>query len=245
MNAAMYAKHILWYSTHWRQPEYHSIPIIINNFNRLTFLTRLISSLESRGYHNIYIIDNQSTYPPLLEYYKTCPYKVFRLEENLGYRAIWKCYIYNLFKRSFYVYTDSDIEIDEHCPEDFMKVFMDALKKYPKCMKVGFGLRIDDLPEHYKDREKVIRHESQFWEKPVDGLFYDAQIDTTFALYRPFCYGHSDGRHFMLRSGAPYLAKHSPWYVDSGNLSAEEAYYIDSCSQSTHWTQQAKTEKQS
>ena len=40
------------------------IPIIINSFNRLTTLKRLISSLEQRGYTNIYILDNCSTYPP-------------------------------------------------------------------------------------------------------------------------------------------------------------------------------------
>lgn len=243
MNVAMYAKSILWYITHWKQPEYHSIPIIINNYNRLTFLTQLIDSLESRGYRNIFIIDNNSTYPPLLAYYDKCPYTVFRLENNLGFRAIWCCYVYGLFKHSFYVYTDSDIVLHEDCPEDFMKVFLKALKKHPRCMKVGFGLAIDDLPICYKNREQVIRHESQFWEKPIDPLFYEAQIDTTFALYRPYCYGHSDGRHLMLRSGKPYIARHAPWYVDSDNLSDEEQYYIASCSQATHWSEQAKKQQ--
>ena len=41
------------------------IPIIINSFNRLTTLKQLISSLEQRGLTNIYILDNNSTYPPL------------------------------------------------------------------------------------------------------------------------------------------------------------------------------------
>ena len=42
------------------------IPIIINSFNRLTTLKLLVSSLEKRGYTNIYILDNCSTYPALL-----------------------------------------------------------------------------------------------------------------------------------------------------------------------------------
>ena len=33
-----------------------NIPIIINNRNRLTYMKMLISSLEKRGYNNIYII---------------------------------------------------------------------------------------------------------------------------------------------------------------------------------------------
>ena len=52
--------------------DYKEIPIIINNFNRLDTLQKLIASLEIRGYRNIYIIDNLSTYPPLLDYYKSC-----------------------------------------------------------------------------------------------------------------------------------------------------------------------------
>ncbi len=240
MNAAMYGKYAIWYATHWKQPDYHSIPIVINNYNRLTFLTRLIESLESRGYRNIHILDNDSTYPPLLEYYEHCPYQVHRLGRNLGYRALWLCEVYNLVKGSFYVYTDSDIILHEDCPEDFMRVFLQGMKRYPRCMKIGFGLLIDDLPDCFRDKEKVIRHESQFWEKPVDSLFFDAQIDTTFALYRPHSYGHSDGRHLMMRSGKPYVARHAPWYVDSNNLSEEEAYYIRYCSQSTHWSEQAK-----
>ena len=56
--------------------NYKDIPIIINNYNRLEMLTKLIHSLESKGYHNLYIIDNQSTYPPLLEYYTRLPYPV-------------------------------------------------------------------------------------------------------------------------------------------------------------------------
>lgn len=67
-----------------------NIPIIINNRNRLTYMKMLISSLEKRGYNNIYIIDNDSTYPPLLDYYsKECIYPVFYLNKNVGYNALW------------------------------------------------------------------------------------------------------------------------------------------------------------
>lgn len=44
------------------------VPIIINNFNRLTTLRLLIEALNKRGYDNIYIIDNASTYPPLRKF---------------------------------------------------------------------------------------------------------------------------------------------------------------------------------
>ena len=75
----------------------YDIPIIINNRNRLTFLQELIESLEAKGYRNIFIIDNNSNYQPLLNYYESCPYKIFRLDKNIGYLALWKTNIYKHF----------------------------------------------------------------------------------------------------------------------------------------------------
>ena len=67
---------------------YKDTPIVINNFNRIDTLLILIKGLETRGYNNIYIIDNDSTYPPLLEYYKKCPYPVYMLNKNIGHLSI-------------------------------------------------------------------------------------------------------------------------------------------------------------
>lgn len=91
--------------------NYKDIPIIINNYNRLEMLTKLIHSLENRGYHNLYIIDNQSTYPPLLEYYTRLPYPVYMLNKNVGHLSLWETGIFKQFKDSYYAYTDSDLEI--------------------------------------------------------------------------------------------------------------------------------------
>ena len=61
--------------------DFRKIPIIINNFNRLTYLKDLIFFLEKNGYVNIVVIDNASTYPPLLEYYKQeYKYKLYQLK---------------------------------------------------------------------------------------------------------------------------------------------------------------------
>ena len=60
-------------------------PIIINNYNRLEYLKDLIAWLESAGMKKIYIIDNLSTYPPLLEFYKKIKYTVFKLDKNYVY----------------------------------------------------------------------------------------------------------------------------------------------------------------
>lgn len=213
----------------------YEIPIIINNRNRLTFLKQMISSLHSKGYHNIYIIDNQSTYEPLLEFYKNSNFKVFYLNENVGFLSLWKTGIYKQFQNNFFVYSDSDVVPTEECPNNFLQLFLDRMKKDKKIMKIGLSLKIDDLPDHFKNKNEVIDWESQYFQIVVDNFYYKANIDTTFALYRPFMSGGAS-RLKMFRSQKPMEAYHMPWYNDSSNLTEEELFYINNAKTSTHWT---------
>lgn len=213
-----------------------NIPIIINNRNRLTFLKRLIHFLEVADCKNIIIIDNNSSYKPLLEFYKSCPYRLILLNENMGYNALEKIDLYDEVKKSYFVYTDSDVVPDTNCPDNFLEYFYDLLRKYPLTQKVGFSLRIDNLPDHYRDKSKVIQWESQFYSKQIGKEIYRASIDTTFALHRPFAYISKKGIFNMIRTGKPYSALHMPWYNDSDNLSDEESYYVNSVEIGTHWS---------
>lgn len=222
--------------------DYFNIPIIINNFNRLGFLKKLINSLEQRGYTNIHIIDNNSTYPPLLEFYNSCPYTVYLLHKNVGYKAIWETGIYEQFKHSYYVYTDSDMEIDESCPKNFMEHFVKILQNNWTAQKVGFGIRIDDLPDSYLQKESVIEWESQFWKKEVEPGLYQAWVDTTFALYRPYCKGAANHCHKVFRTGYPYLIRHLPWY-NMSEFKSEEEFYLSMIKTSTHWSASIKDTK--
>lgn len=230
----------------WLQPsnitDARDIPVIINNFNRLTTLKRLIARLEKAGCRNIHIIDNASTYPPLLEYYRTTPYTVHRLDANLGFKALWKSKLNKTLCRDYFVYTDSDVVPDDDCPDNFMQVFLDVLKTHRLARKVGFSLRIDNLPDHYALKDKVIAHESRFFEQlTADGRMYRAPIDTTFALYRPRIGLCRSSSAEVYRMAAPYRAEHLPWYNDLDNLSDEERYYIAQTTQKTDWTDRAKT----
>lgn len=216
------------------------IPIIINNFNRLTSLQQLLDALTIRGYTNIYILDNASTYPPLLDYYDTCPFPVLRLSENLGFKALWKSPLRKRFCRDYYIYTDSDVVPVKECPNDFIDYFLRELKRHPLARKIGFSLRIDNLPDCYAHKDKVIRLESHYYANFTADKLYRAPIDTTFALYRPRV-GLSRSRFVeAYRTPYPYQAEHLPWYNDSSNLSAEEQYYISHCKHVTEWTSQTK-----
>lgn len=220
--------------------EGKEIPIIINNFNRLDMLDRLIKALEKRGYLNIYIIDNKSTYAPLINYYKTCPYKVFMLEKNLGFKALWKSKLSNQFCNDYYIYTDSDVIPVDECPADFIDHLFKLLKKYKYARKIGLSLRIDNLPDHYALKNKVIELEKGNFKSINKDNLYRAPIDTTFALYRPRV-GLSRSRTVeSYRTSFPYQAEHIPWYSDSANLSEEEVYYISQCTHPTSWSKPKK-----
>ena len=210
------------------------VPIIINNRNRLLFMTQLIESLEARGYYNIHIIDNNSDFPPLIEFYESCKYQVYRLNKNVGHLSLWKTDLYKKFINDYYVYTDSDVVLVEECPDDFMQVFIQEMERNLWVQKIGFSLKLDDLPDHYHKKTEVVKWENQFYQQKVGNLFYKADVDTTFALYRPGM--RANKGWLMYRSAFPYQARHMPWYTESRNLSDEENYYITNAALSTHWT---------
>ena len=234
----------IWISMAIKAPQNpkKDIPIIINNFNQLDYLQLLLSSLEKRGYENIVILDNDSTYPPLLEFYKRTSHRVIYLGHNYGYLALWKSGAYKEFNKSYFVYTDPDLYIDDECPEDFMDHFLKIMKRHPLSSKVGFSLRIDNLPDYFELKERVVEWESQYWIKEVEKGVYSAPIDTTFALYRPYTKNGSTLLEHHLRVGKPYSMQHLPWYVDKNNLTDNMKYYISHTQQQTHWTEQLKEE---
>lgn len=204
------------------QPQKRRFPVFILCRDRLTPLVALVSWLERVGQNEIYLIDNDSSFPPLLDYLRETRHHVVYLKENLGHLALWRAGLLDaLGVTGQYIVTDPDLLPVENCPDDAIDVLSDTLDRYPDRVKAGFGLRIDDLPDHYPRKSEVIAWESKFWANEIAPGLYDADIDTTFALYRagaPFSYGPS------IRTGPPYLIQHIPWYADPARLSAEDAF---------------------
>lgn len=221
--------------------SHKDLPIIINNYNRVNTLKQLITALENRGYNNIHIVDNKSTYPPLLEFYKKTNHKVHLLNKNYGSKAFWKSGLWLKFTRGHYVITDSDVVPIDECPDDFLNYFLTLHKKYSKLHKVGLSLKIDDLPDTFKNKNDVYNWEKKYYENPIEPNVFKAPIDTTFALYKPFTkLGERDGSTLMFRVNQPYQARHLPWYIDNDNLDEEEVYYLNSLQKRTHWSRQNK-----
>jgi hypothetical protein len=200
-----------------------SVPVIVNCRDRLQPLRLLVDYLERAGHERIVLLDNDSAYPPLLEYLDATPHRVIRLGVNAGPLAPWTHGVFDtLAVTGPFVYTDPDVVPDETCPLDAIEYFAEILDAYPDRVKVGFGLRIDDLPATYRHRADAERWEAQFWRRRLAPRLFDAAIDSTFALYRePASYALSPA----VRTGHPYVARHMSWYLDDAALGDDERFY--------------------
>ena len=159
---------------------------------------------------------------------------MFRLDENVGHLSLWKAGICRQFRNQWYVYTDSDVVPGDRCPEDFIERLYKLAEKY-KAVKAGLAIAIDDLPDCYAQREDVAHWESDWWKNELEPDVYEADIDTTFALYRPNFKGGSGKTGRRIRVAGDMTARHLPWYVDSENPDEEEQYYINTCSAVASW----------
>lgn len=196
-------------------------------------MTELVEWLERADCERIFLVDNASSYPPLLDYLERTPHEVIRLPENLGAFALWRSVLPDLGLEGRFVCSDPDVVPIDECPLDAIAYFGEILDRYPGYIKAGFGLRIDDLPEHYAMRDEVLTVERYNWERPLAPRLYDAFIDTTFALYRgPEAFDQVPA----VRTGYPYLARHTTWYLDEQNLPDEERYYRDRSTLTPWWS---------
>ena len=224
------------------------IPVLIINFNQLHYLKNLVGFLLSRNIERIVIIDNFSSYPPLLEYYreieKLPQVTIERMKENHGHRVFFESAdLQSRYGQGFYVLTDADINFYDSTPPDFMdRLLFYLLKYYRSVTKVGFALNLNDIPDHYSQKQKVLNWEQRFWQSEVEMHLFDAPIDTTFALYLPGYPSRNsqNGFYKALRLGGHYTVKHGGWYHDSQRNSEEHDYYLKTANQSFSW----KTDEQ-
>jgi len=207
--------------------ETFNLPIFINCRDRLGCLQQLVDWLLAAGYRRIFLLDNASTYPPLLAYYEDIiqdgRVTVVHFSRNFGHRSIW---LTRLLERlditTPYVYTDPDVLPVEDCPKGIVARLYQILRRYPFLAKVGAGLKTDDLPPTRVSMQ-IAQGQAAYRQVPVEEELYYAACDTTFALYAPI-------RHYTLspamRTGGRLLLRHLPWYLDPQHLPEDEAYYI-------------------
>lgn len=200
------------------------IPVIINNRNLLTWPKAMVERIKAyKNVGEIIIVDNDSSYPPLLEWYATNPCRIEKLDRNVGMAAPWIAGIVSGLNAPYYVVTDPDMGLEE-TPDDTL-VHLQQLSNEHLLTKVGLGLdwqRVESKSPYY---ERLHAYEKPRWDKSKkeDGLYFDVQIDTTFAMYRI-------GNYFIGGSSTtfPYVARHYPWEfsIEEARASEEFMYYI-------------------
>lgn len=224
-----------------------NLPIYIINFNRLSYLKKMIATLEKYGLCNIHIIDNVSTYPPMVDYLAKTPYKVHYMDQNYGHMVFFIADEFkNVRENDYYVLTDPDVIAIDECPPDFMDYFYFILQRFPKFNKVGFSLKLDDISGSAEAKELMIKWENQFYKKKINifkPYLYDSALDTTFAMYRPQKDWKSKDFYKAIRIGYPYEARHLPWYKDLQNLSEEDKFYNQYDCGSGNWNSEYGLQK--
>ena len=232
------------------------IPIFILTCDRLEVLKKSMQSYYDciKAPFELVIIDFGSTYEPTVEFLK-------ELESNLtkvywmdrittpGEFSIASDCIEDYFKtnpKSNYIVTDPDVELD-NAWDDVLYIYSQFLLAFPDIHVVGPMLRIDDIPDYYPFKDKLINGKmglhKQFYSNTVHSVGYEdidinyifAPIDTTFGMYR------AGTKWSNLRSGirvfAPYSARHLDWYIDPDNLTPDQEYYMEHASNKiAHWS---------
>jgi len=193
----------------------------------------------------IVIIDFGSTYEPTLEYLKGLEregVKIYRGERMLRKldvdRPVQEA-VGDYFKdhpASNYVVTDPDIALD-NVEGDVLDVYAYLLEKFPSIPIIGPMLRIDDLPDHYPNKQKVIDWEAGLnWRglRNIHSIRYKDKIvkyisrtrlDTTFRMNRAGTLWKRSKRAFRVLP--PYGSKHLDWYLDPNNLTEDHKYYME------------------
>jgi hypothetical protein len=195
------------------------IPIVVICWNNYFFVKNFVNQLKKFP-NPIILLDNNSSYQPLLDYYIEIKnelqdkIEIRMLEENYGH------FVYITLGHTLpdiYVLSDPDLELNENMPIDFVNQLLNISNKY-KSYKTGSALLLDDKENfidcpNYTGGKSIADWESQFWINKINDdnyELYDADIDTTLCLINKN-YGNENK---VIRVAGDFTARHLPWYKE-------------------------------
>ena len=218
-----------------------SYPVIINNFNRLNTLRQLIHWLnELPTSFSILILDNASTYKPLLTYYESLEsdnIQVIQFSKNNELRKLLPMSLaLNQFDK--YIVTDADLLPYPSTPDNLFEKMAQFLDDNPNINHVGPSLEIRDIPDFYPLRQDVMEWESQYWQNRHCSRSFKAEVDTTMGMYRRSSLVTK--MNSALRLDRPYTLKHVDWYLNPEKISEEHQFYLENCTAVSTWNTKLK-----
>ena len=208
---------------------------VIIGFNQPTYIKNMINQLEKYT-NDIIIIDNNSDFKPLLDYYENeYKYTLFKMKSNLGHKVYEKSFIDKIIGDIF-ILTDPDLEFNKNLPNNFIENIIN-ISNYFQAEKVGFALEYkgNNIRKDIKAFGKSIEEwEKQYWTTSFyypEHEIWSAAIDTTFCLINK----KNKGGHY--RIGNNYLCKHLPWYIDfEKNIPKDEYdHYLKNNVSTNYW----------
>lgn len=163
------------------------IPVIVIGFNLVTYVRNTVRQLLNLKVDpsDILILDNHSTYGPMIDYLAEAEkigVRVKRFDQNMGHRVLWKRpeVIDEFFPdcRAF-VLTDPDLQFHPDMPTTFRQDFwriMKCIQELIPVYVVGMALDLSDqenfktwpAPYYYHNFKPLPEWESQFWRQEVD-----------------------------------------------------------------------------
>ena len=210
---------------------------IIIGFNQPTYIKKMVKQLEKYT-NDIIIIDNNSTFEPLLNYYENdYKYTLLKMKSNLGHKVYEKLFIEKIVGDIF-ILTDPDLEFNKNLPDNFIENMIN-ISNYYQAEKVGFALLYDspDIRKDIKAFGKTIKEwEKQYWTYKYyypgfENDIWSAAIDTTFCLINK----QNKGGHYRIANN--YLCKHLPWHVgfEKEIPNDEFEYYMKNNVSTNYW----------
>ena len=198
-------------------------PIYLTNMNRLSTTKKMVEDLFKLNSNAIInIIDNASTYQPLLEWYELIKndVNIIKHTENKGCWSFFYSGHFNNCNDDYYIYSDADLELNPNMPYNWQEILMDYHKKYNR--KASLVLKLDDIPEG-ELKDKIKFHQQVCWGVTEEKNVYHGVTDMTFS----FDAKSSGYRYDSVRIGGDFECRHIPWYIDFDNISDEEKYYLE------------------
>lgn len=217
------------------------VPVVINNYNRYEPFRKLVTWLKTLpDISEIVVCDNNSKYPPLVEYYKQNPDNItIKIYDHNGGHLMPKNLLRDMQVQDRVIVTDPDLIPYDTTPPDFIEKLNTIMDKYVGINKVGAGLSINDIPDHYPFAENIRRHERSLLLEWLPDGSRKSLIDTTFCLYRcKEAFGNWQAP--AIRTASPYILKHVDWYIDPMQITPEYAWYMDQCTESASYAFQLK-----
>lgn len=200
-----------------------NIPVFLIGNNNLTFLKEMVKRLE--GYtSDICIIDNDSTYSLLHEYYeREFPYTVLRMEENYGEEVYTRAEIQPL-TGDLYLVGNPSVALSSDLPLNFIEALTDLSIDF-RAHKVGVAVERGTEGIRRELWEMVEQTQAPLWKKRARSFRYpDLELYWAPVQETLYLVNKNNPETRALRVAGPFTSHYLPWYTETKRLINADEY---------------------